>query len=82
MELQDLTFEFLSGQGITKLPTTTDASRIVTSKLGFEMWKQEFYRFSESPVEIVDGRVVVAEMESQRNKFIAAKAAALSSINY
>lgn len=82
MKLQDLTFEILSAHGITRLPTTTDASIIVTSKLGFDMWKHEFERFSESPAEIVNGRVVVAEMESQKNKFIEAKAAALSSINY
>lgn len=81
MKLQDLTFEHLTQQGIYKLPTTTDSTRVVSSPIAFQIWKQEFERFSGSYCEVVNGRLLVAEMEAKRNEYTAAKAAAIGS-NY
>lgn len=84
MKLRDLKFTDIQGR-INRLPTTTDASRAITSELDFAIWKQEFSRFHESNIRFVDRGVIwggmaliVDDMESHRNRYITLKSGALS----
>ena len=84
MKLKDLRFADIKGKVMT-LPTLTDASRVVVTESGFNIWKREFQAYGDSEVTFVDrGRVwgglavIVEDMESVRNEYIRLKAEALS----